>query len=666
MLSLRVRTSGDPVQVTAELRGAGGAVTPVSLGEASARARTATARLPAGRHELEALELDVSAGQEATAGHQNAENPAARTQFSTTVSLGPAVARDRRGDRVSVTGLGGWRGVGAAAGARPADRGGAIRVRFAESGQPGVLRPLQPSDRRAIAVLTDPATAAAASSGGSGGGSSGGRRGGLIALTVDGLPVQARIVGVLRRFPTLAPDDAGFIVADEATLAAALDASLPGQGRPDELWIDTRDPRRLDASLRAPPLDRLGHSFRYRVQRALRSEPLATGTLGTLAAAAGLGVALALVGLLAALAGPLREPAVERDLAVLGSATGPAARAPRPDRPGRHLRRGGRRRARVGTDRTRGQRCAGWGDARDASPVAGDRGAVRRARASRVCAGGRPGGRGRPGHWCDGTRGALDVTAEVVYGAGEPAIVLRDVFCVHRSVQGDAAALQGLDLSVAQGERLCVLGPSGAGKSTLLRMIAGLQTPSAGRVQVLGVDAGRLRARERARLRHRSIGFLDQRADSTLAPELRIEQSVALPLALRGASRSRRRARAGALLDAAGLGDRRRALPGELSGGERQRAALCAALAHRPALLLADEPTAELDEGSAVAVVELIEELAVTEGTTVVMVTHDAALAARAQRVVRLHDGRIVEEAGASGRGLVVGRGGWIRIPGSC
>ncbi len=256
------------------------------------------------------------------------------------------------------------------------------------------------------------------------------------------------------------------------------------------------------------------------------------------------------------------------------------------------------------------------------------------------------------------------MTAEVAFGAGEPAIVLRDVFCVHRSTQGDAAALQGLDLSVARGERLCVLGPSGAGKSTLLRMIAGLQTPSAGRVQVLGVDAGRLRARERARLRHRSIGFLDQRADSTLAPELRIEQSVALPLALRGASRERRHARAGALLDAAGLGDRRRALPGELSGGERQRAALCAALAHRPALLLADEPTAELDEGSAVAVVELIEELALTEGTTVVMVTHDAALAARAQRVVRLHDGRIVEEASASGRGLVVGRGGWIRIPG--
>ncbi len=328
-LSLRLRTSGDPVQVTAELRGAGGAVTPVSLGGASARARararTATARLPAGRHELEALELDVSAGQEATAGHQNAENPAARTQFSTTVSLGPAVARDSRGDRLSVTGLGGWRGVGAATAARPADRGGAVRVRFAESGQPGVVRPVQPSDRGAIAVLADPATAAAASGARSGGGGTGGgRSGGLIALTIDGLPVQARIVGVVRRFPTLAPDDAGFIVADEATLAAALDASLPGQGRSDELWIDTGEPRRLDAALTAPPLDRLGHSFRYQVQRALRSEPLATGTLGTLAAAAGLGVALALVGLLAALAGPLRDPAVERDLSVLG--LGPRAR----------------------------------------------------------------------------------------------------------------------------------------------------------------------------------------------------------------------------------------------------------------------------------------------------------------------------------------------------
>jgi ABC-type lipoprotein export system ATPase subunit len=248
-------------------------------------------------------------------------------------------------------------------------------------------------------------------------------------------------------------------------------------------------------------------------------------------------------------------------------------------------------------------------------------------------------------------------------GMNEPAIALREVFCVHRTREGDVAALQGLDLTLGAGERLCVLGPSGAGKTTLLRVIAGLQTPSVGRVHVLGVDVGRLRPRERARLRHQSMGFLEQRAEATLAPELRVLDAVGLPLALRGATRRERRVRAEGLLDAAGLGDRMRALPGELSGGERQRAALCAALAHRPALLLADEPTAELDDRSAAAVVGLIDALAAIERTTVVMVTHDMAVAERAPRVVRIRDGRVVEAGNAGRAGLVVGRGGWIRLP---
>jgi ABC-type lipoprotein export system ATPase subunit len=119
----------------------------------------------------------------------------------------------------------------------------------------------------------------------------------------------------------------------------------------------------------------------------------------------------------------------------------------------------------------------------------------------------------------------------------EPIVQLRDVFCVHRTSEGDAAALQGTTLDVQRGELLCVLGPSGAGKSTLLRVIAGLQTPSAGIVQVLGRDIGRVPVRVRARLRHAAIGFLGQHADAVLSPDLRVRDAVAMPLSLRRVQR---------------------------------------------------------------------------------------------------------------------------------
>jgi peptide/nickel transport system ATP-binding protein len=248
-------------------------------------------------------------------------------------------------------------------------------------------------------------------------------------------------------------------------------------------------------------------------------------------------------------------------------------------------------------------------------------------------------------------------------GVAEPVVRLRDVFCVHRSAEGDAAALQGASLDVEPGEVVCVLGPSGAGKSTLLRVIAGLEVPSAGVTQVLGWDVGRIAPRLRARLRHASLGFLDQRAEATISPELSGREAVALPLALRGAARKERLARADELLVRAGLGDRAQRATRELSGGERQRVALCAALAHRPALLLADEPTGELDRGSAEAIRRLIAELASNEGTTVIVVSHDPATASIADRSVRLRDGRVVEDRRPGERGLVVGRGGWLHLP---
>ena len=244
----------------------------------------------------------------------------------------------------------------------------------------------------------------------------------------------------------------------------------------------------------------------------------------------------------------------------------------------------------------------------------------------------------------------------------EAVVELRDVFCIHRTSEGDAAALQGTNLELARGEVLCVLGPSGAGKSTLLRVVAGIQQPSAGVVRVLGRDIGRMPARSRSRLRHELVGFLGQHTATALSPDLRIRDAVGLPVALRGGPGRERRRRADELLGAAGLADRADAFGEELSGGERQRAALCAALAHRPALLLADEPTGELDDASAEAVRALIVQLARTDGTSVILVTHDLATAEVADRIVRIRDGRIVGERTDGQESLVI-NGGWLQLP---
>ncbi|HEV2251858.1 MAG TPA: ATP-binding cassette domain-containing protein [Streptosporangiaceae bacterium] len=244
----------------------------------------------------------------------------------------------------------------------------------------------------------------------------------------------------------------------------------------------------------------------------------------------------------------------------------------------------------------------------------------------------------------------------------EAIVDVRDVFCVHRTNEGDAAALAGTNLELGRGEVLCVLGPSGAGKSTLLRVVAGLQQPSAGVVRVLGRDIGRLPARSRSRLRHELMGFLGQHTDTALSPDLRMRDAVALPLALRGMPKRERRRRVDELFAATALADRADARPAELSGGERQRFALCAALAHRPALLLADEPTGELDDASADAIRALIVELARTNGTSVMLVTHDPATAAVADRTLRIRDGRIVSDRRGGEEALVID-GGWLRLP---
>jgi ABC-type lipoprotein export system ATPase subunit len=249
--------------------------------------------------------------------------------------------------------------------------------------------------------------------------------------------------------------------------------------------------------------------------------------------------------------------------------------------------------------------------------------------------------------------------------SAEPVVEARELFRVHRTAEGDAAALQGLTLTVARGEVLVVLGPSGAGKSTLLRVLAGLEPPSAGEARVFGLDLGRVGPRRRAAMRRDRVGMVDQYHEHALPPALSCVDGVALPLALRGFGRRARRTRAHALLERVGLADRIHARPSDLSGGERQRAAVCAALVHGPDLLLADEPGGELDAQSAREVFGLIGELAAKQGATVVLVSHDSAATQVADRVVRLRDGRVSDEAlrGQDDEAIVVGRGGWVRLP---
>ena len=240
------------------------------------------------------------------------------------------------------------------------------------------------------------------------------------------------------------------------------------------------------------------------------------------------------------------------------------------------------------------------------------------------------------------------------------AVEAQDLFRVHSTPEGDAAALQGLTLSVAEGEILTVLGPSGAGKTSFLRILAGLDLPSAGTIRVFGQNLRSLGRGGRARYRSDVVGYLDQHYERALAPELTARELVGLRLRAEGREWA---PRAEELLRRVGLGERFDARPAQLSGGEQQRVALCAALAHRPRLLLADEPTGELDEASASLVYGAIAELAAAEGCTVVIVSHDPASTAIADRFVHIRDGRVSEETVAGEGTIVVGRGGWLRLP---
>jgi putative ABC transport system ATP-binding protein len=224
-----------------------------------------------------------------------------------------------------------------------------------------------------------------------------------------------------------------------------------------------------------------------------------------------------------------------------------------------------------------------------------------------------------------------------------PAIELRGVHKGYREGDVDHVVLDGVDAMVGRGERVAILGPSGSGKSTLLNLISGIDLPDRGMVSVGGRELTSLTERDRTLFRREHLGFVFQFFN--LLPTLTVLENLLLPLELTGSSGAGSRDRARGLLDAVGLADRAGAYPDRLSGGEQQRVAVARAIVHRPSLVLADEPTGNLDEDTGARVVALLEDLVVRNGLTLVVVTHSRELAARMDRVLRVRHGRVVPDA---------------------
>ena len=228
--------------------------------------------------------------------------------------------------------------------------------------------------------------------------------------------------------------------------------------------------------------------------------------------------------------------------------------------------------------------------------------------------------------------------------ADNPYVLCEDVFKIYKIADLEVVALRGLDLAVDAGEVVAIVGASGSGKSTLLNILAGYDSPSAGGVRVGDRDLLRMGGRETEEYRRSEVGFIWQQTSRNLFPYLTSLENVSLPMMLANAPGRERRERAEELLRLVGMGHRLSHTPEKLSGGEQQRVAIAVALANKPPLLLADEPTGELDDATAADILDLFGEVNREMGTTILIVTHDPDIAYKVGRVVMIRDGKMSTE----------------------